>query len=116
MSDEQMVTARLAYSHFLSALESLARYLQNPKGDDVGRNTSDLSVQVDEALAQLRAQRELLDGRDDAEPPVELLDILVQARDATLSVDLRTDAKKHAASAIGNMQDARMMLGQLTDR
>jgi hypothetical protein len=111
-----MVTVRLAYSRFEFAVEGLARYLENPRGDDVGRNTSHLSKQVEEAVTRLRAQRKLFNGPDDAEPRTDLLDALVEARDAALAVDLLTDAKKHAASAISGMQEARMRLGHLTNR
>ncbi|SNS54337.1 hypothetical protein SAMN04488107_2946 [Geodermatophilus saharensis] len=109
-----MVTARLAHSYFGFALEGMAKYLRDPQGDDVGRDSSRLSDRVARALQGLQESKELLTVADDAEPSPDLLAALVQARDAVLDVDTTTDAKKHAPAAIADASEARARLGQLT--
>ena len=68
---------------------------------------------MEAARTRLRQARELLHGPDDHEPPADLLAALVEAMDAVLDVDIVTEAKKYAVSAIDNAHTARMHLGQL---
>ena len=105
--------ARLAYSKIDSALHGLAAYLEDPCGDDLGRPMAHLQEQVRDSLRQLQNGRELLDGPDSLPPPAALLALVQRACDVALDVDCKTEAKKYAARAIGNFQDARSELGQV---
>lgn len=111
-----MMTARLSWSGFVSALEGMAGYLDDPRGDDAGQNVSRERERVDRPLAGLHAQRDLLDEPDDAEPPAELLDSLREARDTGELVVSLTDAKKYVPRAISSLDNPRAKLGQITPR